>query len=299
MAEAIVYKPLMAYLDRRSQAFGGRGKCLQACGSIRWSSCTNRWWHTWIVVYKHLAASLDCRLQAFGGRGYRSETFGGIRGSPFTSLWWHTKIVVHKPLVANVDRRSQPFSGRRITLLILVNKRLFPTTQRRLELSILKSLAAFNYLESQQKQCRHNTTTSLTNIKQSESTAVSLMDRILFCPCYIFIWSNTHLPKTICLHADNCCRQNKNKTVIAYLAWRVIVGLNEEIELSFMRVGHTRCFVDGGFGLLKQRYRKRDELRRDLRRHQIDVCTLQETKLSSDLDTEEGGYRFICPAPER
>ena len=38
----------------------------------------------------------------------------------------------------------------------------------------------------------------------------------------------------------------------------MIVGLNEEIELSFMRVGHTRCFVDGAFGLLKQRYRKSD-----------------------------------------
>ena len=50
----------------------------------------------------------------------------------------------------------------------------------------------------------------------------------------------------------------KNKSVLAYLAWRVIVGLNNEIELTFMRVGHTRCFVDGGFGLLKKRYRKSD-----------------------------------------
>ena len=25
-----------------------------------------------------------------------------------------------------------------------------------------------------------------------------------------------------------------------------------------MRVGHTRCFVDGGFGLLKMAYRKAD-----------------------------------------
>ena len=38
----------------------------------------------------------------------------------------------------------------------------------------------------------------------------------------------------------------------------MIVCLNDEIELSFMRVGHTRCFVDGGFGFLKQRYRKSD-----------------------------------------
>ena len=38
----------------------------------------------------------------------------------------------------------------------------------------------------------------------------------------------------------------------------MIVGLNEEIELSFMCVGHTQCFVDGSFGLLKQRYHKSD-----------------------------------------
>ena len=64
--------------------------------------------------------------------------------------------------------------------------------------------------------------------------------------------------KSICLHADNCCGQNKYKSVLAYLAWRVIVGLNNKIELSFMRVGHMRCFVDGGFGLLRQRYRRSD-----------------------------------------
>ena len=37
-----------------------------------------------------------------------------------------------------------------------------------------------------------------------------------------------------------------------------IVGLNEEITLSFMRVGHTRCMVDACFGLLKKRYRSSD-----------------------------------------
>ena len=37
-----------------------------------------------------------------------------------------------------------------------------------------------------------------------------------------------------------------------------MVGLNMCIELDYMRVGHTRCFVDAGFGLLKQKYRKAD-----------------------------------------
>ena len=60
------------------------------------------------------------------------------------------------------------------------------------------------------------------------------------------------------LHADNCCGQNKNRTVAAYLSWRTLAGSNKDINLEFMRVGHTRCFVDGGFGLLKQQYRKSD-----------------------------------------
>ena len=96
------------------------------------------------------------------------------------------------------------------------------------------------------------------------------------------------LAKTICLHADNCYGQNKNKTVIAYPAWRVIVGLIEEIELSFMRVGHTRCLLDGGFGLLKQRYRKSDiELYSSLQT--LPTSQLPSTKRCCSLGNGESG----------
>ena len=60
------------------------------------------------------------------------------------------------------------------------------------------------------------------------------------------------------LHADNCVGQNKNRYVVGYLVWRVLSGLNSSITLSFMRVGHTRCIVDGNFGLIKQLYRQSD-----------------------------------------
>ena len=60
------------------------------------------------------------------------------------------------------------------------------------------------------------------------------------------------------LHGDNCSGQNKNKTVLAYLAWRCIVGLHRQITFSFMITGHTRCLVDGCFGLVKQKYRRSD-----------------------------------------
>ena len=52
--------------------------------------------------------------------------------------------------------------------------------------------------------------------------------------------------------------QNKNRYVVGYLVWRVLSGLNSSITLSFMRVGHTRCIVDGNFGLIKQLYRQSD-----------------------------------------
>ena len=64
--------------------------------------------------------------------------------------------------------------------------------------------------------------------------------------------------RNVHFHADNCVGQNKNKSVLAYMAWRVICGLSQSIELSFMRVGHTRCAVDAYFGLIKKKFRSSD-----------------------------------------
>ena len=41
-----------------------------------------------------------------------------------------------------------------------------------------------------------------------------------------------------------------------YLCWRVMVGLNDTITLSFMIAGHTKFSPDSCFGLLKQQFRK-------------------------------------------
>ena len=112
MADGVINKPFVAYVDRRSQAFGGRWSHLQAFGGIRGSSCT-----------RLLMAYMDRRV----------KPFGGISGLSIASLWWLTWIAVHKPLVAGgvvykplganvdimykplvayVDRRSQAFGCR-------------------------------------------------------------------------------------------------------------------------------------------------------------------------------------------
>ena len=79
-----------------------------------------------------------------------------------------------------------------------------------------------------------------------------------------------HGEKECWLHADNCAGQNKNKTVMAYLMWRVLRGLHQKITISFMVAGHTRCLVDGCFGLLKQKFRRHDVFTLEQLAHVVD-----------------------------
>ena len=46
------------------------------------------------------------------------------------------------------------------------------------------------------------------------------------------------------LHADTCVGQNKKNAFIHYLMWRIIAGLSDTIEYSFMLTGHTKFAPD-------------------------------------------------------
>jgi hypothetical protein len=41
-----------------------------------------------------------------------------------------------------------------------------------------------------------------------------------------------------------------------YLLWRMMAGLNNKVEISFMLVGHTKFAPDWAFGLLKQTFKR-------------------------------------------
>ena len=55
----------------------------------------------------------------------------------------------------------------------------------------------------------------------------------------------------LCLHADNCIGQNKNKRLIQFLLHRVVLGHNKTSVLSFMLPGHTKVAPDRHFGQIK------------------------------------------------
>ena len=43
---------------------------------------------------------------------------------------------------------------------------------------------------------------------------------------------------------------------MAYLLWRVMAGLIEEITISFLLVGHTKFVPDWGFGIVKRLFQR-------------------------------------------
>ena len=66
--------------------------------------------------------------------------------------------------------------------------------------------------------------------------------------------------RRVTLQADNCTGQNKNTTMLWYMAWRVITGLHDRIQLNFMLPGHTKFRPDSYFGLFKTHYRQQDHI---------------------------------------
>ena len=102
----------------------------------------------------------------------------------------------------------------------------------------------------------------------------------MFCGIFQKIFC-TPLNEAICqCHADNCVGQNKNRFVLGYFAWRIITGKHDQLYLSFMEVGHTRCLVDGHFGLIKKIYRTMDC---DTVQHLADATTRSSGNNKSQL----------------
>lgn len=81
--------------------------------------------------------------------------------------------------------------------------------------------------------------------------------------------------KTRCvlLNADNCCAQNKNNIVLWVLNILVMLGIFNHIELKFLEKGHSHCTVDGGHGLIKKEWRKRNVFSIEQAKQVIEECS--------------------------
>jgi hypothetical protein len=55
------------------------------------------------------------------------------------------------------------------------------------------------------------------------------------------------LPPILCIQADNCARENKNKFLFGLCATLVGLGYFEEVRVGFLLVGHTHSDIDQRF----------------------------------------------------
>lgn len=85
--------------------------------------------------------------------------------------------------------------------------------------------------------------------------------------------SSQFKPRCVFLNADNCCAQNKNNIVLWILNMLVILGIFDHIELKFLEKGHSHCTVDGGHGLIKKEWRKRNVFSIEQVKQIIEECS--------------------------
>jgi hypothetical protein len=66
------------------------------------------------------------------------------------------------------------------------------------------------------------------------------------------------LPPTLRIQADNCTRENKNIYMFALCATLVGLGIFQEVELSFLIVGHTHEDIDQRFSCISSTLKRSD-----------------------------------------
>lgn len=81
------------------------------------------------------------------------------------------------------------------------------------------------------------------NLQHDANTTVTILDQVLS----QVKAARGSLPPILYLQLDNTCRENKNKTMFAYLSLLVKLGVFKRIYLGFLPVGHTHFGCDQVF----------------------------------------------------
>ena len=66
------------------------------------------------------------------------------------------------------------------------------------------------------------------------------------------------LPRVLLLQVDNTCKENKNNTVLPYLALLVHFGVFDYVQVNTLLVGHTHCIIDQRFSVIHRKFRTVD-----------------------------------------
>lgn len=90
-----------------------------------------------------------------------------------------------------------------------------------------------------------------------------------------------NLPWKAFIRFDNCIRENKNRFVFSYLEFLVTIGLFDEVEASFLPVGHTHCDIDQAFSTTAERLRHNDAITLEDLHTEVQKCYNDQTTVTA------------------
>lgn len=87
--------------------------------------------------------------------------------------------------------------------------------------------------------------------------------------------------RIIFVQLDNCIRETKNKYFLSYLYFLVHMGVFDEVQASFLPVGHTHIYVDQSFSTTTDRLRCQDKITMADLESEVQKCYNSLTTVSS------------------
>jgi hypothetical protein len=66
------------------------------------------------------------------------------------------------------------------------------------------------------------------------------------------------LPRKLLLLMDSCVKDNKNHHLLVFLSLLTICEVFKKVQMGFLMVGHTHENIDGSFGYLLKKLRKKN-----------------------------------------
>lgn len=86
--------------------------------------------------------------------------------------------------------------------------------------------------------------------------------------------------KIVDFHGEKCAGQNKNQFIVSCLAWGIIMGIENNVNMYFLVIGHIRNSSDGAFGHVQRRLQC------------ADVSFLKDMK--AVIDQSSTCIHFVC-----
>uniref|UniRef100_K1RDW3 DUF7869 domain-containing protein n=1 Tax=Magallana gigas TaxID=29159 RepID=K1RDW3_MAGGI len=125
-----------------------------------------------------------------------------------------------------------------------LNPEVYPSLLLDLRAAIPCTKPAFKKKEMQTGTSRIKGLSSSEKVSGSDSHSTNLTLSVLLSVIYMLRES---LPDVFYLQMDNCARENKNRYLLAFMAYLVGKGVFRKIKVSFLMVGHTNEDIDQVF----------------------------------------------------